>query len=52
MGELRKKREVRIVNYEEKYLKLVWRLRFISPKAFVTNFFTVHKIKNVLLLNK
>ena len=30
VGELKKKREVRIVNYEEKYLKLVWRLQSLQ----------------------
>ena len=52
MENLRKRVNVRLINNEKKYLKVVRRPSFVSQKILDKNLVAVHKIKPVLLLNK
>ena len=52
MENVRKRVNVKLINNENKYLKVVSRPSFVSPKILDKNLVAVHKIKPVLLLNK
>ena len=49
---VRKRVNVKLINNEKKYLKVVSRPSFVSQKILDKNLVAVHKIKPVLLLNK
>ena len=52
MENLKSQVYVRLVNNTKDYLKLVSRPSFVSQKIFEHNLVVVHKIKNMLTLNK
>ena len=52
MENVRKRVNVKLINNEKKYLKVVSRPSFVSQKILDKNLVAVHKIKPVLLLNK
>ena len=52
MENVRKRVNVRLINNENNYLKVVSRPSFVSQKILDKNLGAVHKIKPVLLLNK
>ena len=52
MENVRKRLNVKLINNEKKYLKVVSRPSFVSQKILDKNLVAVHKIKPVLLLNK
>ena len=52
MENVRKRINVKLINNENKYLKVVSRPSFVSQKTLDKNLVAVHKIKPVLLLNK
>ena len=49
---VRKRVDVRLINKEKDYLKVVSRPTFVSQKILDKNLVAIHKIKPVLLLNK
>ena len=52
MENVRKRVNVKLINNENNYLKVVSRPSFVSQKILDKNLVAVHKIKPVLLLNK
>ena len=52
MENVRKRVNVKLINNEKKYLKVVSRPSFVSQKILDKNLVAVHKIKPVLLVNK
>ena len=52
MENVRKRVNVKLINNEKKYLKVVSRPSFVSQKVLDKNLVAVHMIKPVLLLNK
>ena len=52
MENVRKRGNVKLINNEKKYLKVVSRPSFVSQKILDKNLVAVHKIKQVLLLTK
>ena len=52
MKNVRKRVNVKLINNEKKYLKVVSRPSFVSQKILDKNLIAVHKIKLALLLNK
>ena len=52
MENVSKRVNVKLINNEKKYLKVVSRPSFVSQKILDKNLVAVHKIKPVLLLNK
>ena len=52
MENVRKRINVKLVNNEKDYLKVVSRPSFVSQKILDKNLVAIHKIKPVLLLNK
>ena len=52
MENVRKRVNVKLINNEKKYLKVVSRPSFVSQKILDKNLVVVYKIKPVLLLNK
>ena len=52
MENVRKRVNVKVINNEKDYLKVVSRPSFVSQKILDKNLMTVHKMKPVLLLNR
>ena len=52
MENVRKRTNVRFINDSKKYPKCLSKPNFISQKQFDKNFFAVHAMKTVLILNK
>lgn len=52
MENLRKRQDVRLITNEEAFIKWVSKPSFISSKKFTDNLIAIHKIKEVLTLNK
>ena len=52
MENLRKRINVRIINYEEDFSKYTSRPTHIIHKIFNKNYAAIHEIKQVLILNK
>ena len=49
---LRKRKNVELINNAKDYIRCVSKPNFISQKTFSRNFVAIHKIKPVLTLNK
>ena len=52
MTNIRKIRNVRLINNYKDYVRCVSKPNFISQKIFSKNFFAIHQIKTVLTLDK
>ena len=52
MENLRKRINVRLVNYEKDFLKYISRQTHVTHKIFDKNFAAIHEIKSILMLNK
>ena len=52
MENLRKRMNMRLVNYEKVFLKYTSRPKYIGYKKFGKNYAAIYKIKPVLILNK
>ena len=52
MENLLRRRNVELINNAKDYVKCISRTHFILQKMFSKNFVAVHKIKQVLTLNK
>ena len=52
MTNIRKIRNVRLINNSKDYVRCVSKPNFISQKIFSKNFFAIHQIKTVLTLDK